>query len=116
MKHTVACIDMQSHIQRAIPSHLMPHAAQLMALSGAAAQVTQEDAIPYDRQTGVLATGVQFHITDPSDVQPSVRSLLRMRCVFSSNRCDHRFLTHGFQDLRWLAAPESVVDRRSSRG
>ncbi len=35
-------------------------------------QVVQKDAIPYDKQTGNLQTGVQFKLTDPSDVQPSV--------------------------------------------
>ena len=35
-------------------------------------QVVQKDAIPYDKQTGNLQTGVQFKLTNPSDVQPSV--------------------------------------------
>jgi hypothetical protein len=38
-------------------------------------QVVQKDAIPYDKQTGNLQTGVQFKLTDPSDVQPSVSLL-----------------------------------------
>ena len=41
---------------------------------GTTTQVIQQNAIPYDKQTGNLQTGVQFKLTDPSDVQPSVSS------------------------------------------
>ena len=43
-------------------------------------QVVQKDAIPYDKQTGNLQTGVQFKLTDPSDVQPSV-SVSFLNCI-----------------------------------
>lgn len=39
-------------------------------------QVTQPDAVFFNRQLGDISTAVQFNITDAADIQPSVGNLL----------------------------------------